>query len=106
MAISAGALKRNVRALSIAVGDDSVRVEYRPGAITQTLVDEIAKAEEQRPLMTFLVAVLAQWDVLDDDGQALPINEVVLADLPLEFLRLVRDAILEDLNVPKAKSAS
>lgn len=107
MTITVGALKRNARILSIAVdAESSVDVEYRPGAVTPALVEDVSKTDAEMPLVQFLSALLVKWDILGEDGQPLPVTPATLAELPLEFLRLVRDAILEDLRGPKATRAS
>lgn len=105
MTITIGALRRNTQSLSISVGTDTVDITYRPSAMTPALIEEIG-GPDGMSLPDFLSRMLVSWDVTDDAGVAWPTTAEALAELPVEFLRLVRDALMEDLRGPKASNAN
>jgi hypothetical protein len=105
MAITISTLRSDAQSLSIKVGDADVTIVYRPSGMTPALIDEISSADGMS-LPDFLTRLLVSWDVTDDAGVAWPTTPSALAELPVAFLRLVRNAIMEDLRGPKAPSAS
>jgi hypothetical protein len=104
MPVAVTKLQRDTRTLRIPWDADTLNLVYRPGSVTPDLIDAVAQPEERQPVVKFLLATVQTWDLLDDDDKPLPVTEQLLAELPLLFLRALQTAILEDLQVPKAKS--
>jgi hypothetical protein len=105
MSITVSALRRDQRVLSIQVGAETVEITYRPSGVTPALIEELS-GPDGMSLPEFLSRLLSLWDVTDDAGEMWPLTVEALAELPVEFLRQVRDAIMEDLRGPKAPVAS
>jgi hypothetical protein len=103
--------------VKVPVAGGEVIVKYAPAQVTPALMTAIV--ESDNPVETFLTAAVQSWDVLDDDGHEWPIKrtephdvfdedrataetyEVEVSNLdrlPLTFLRLVQNAILEDMR--------
>lgn len=103
-------LARDKRTCTVAVGDESVTVVYRPSAITPELEDQLREyAADQRggaALVALLAQCLVEWDVLDDTGTPLQPTTENLRRLPIAFLGQVVQALMEDLrpNPPRGGS--
>ena len=70
--------------------------------------DEMESATEMAALMSdfsdIIVALIARWDIVDDDGKQLPVNHKMVMAMPLTFLTTVFSATMEDMR-PNARSA-
>lgn len=103
-------LARNRRTVEVPVGDgdDVVKITYRPGGITPQTEERLHKAiDEQRggaALVALFADCLIEWDIVDDDGQPLPVTEETLRHLPTVFLAQMAQAITEDMR-PNPRSA-
>jgi hypothetical protein len=104
MPVAVTKLQRDTRTLSVPWDADTLNLVYRPGSVTPDLVEAVAQPEVKQPVVTFLLATVQSWDLLDDADKPLPVTEGLLSELPMLFLRAVQTAILEDLQVPKARS--
>lgn len=92
MPVRFGDLYHRTRKVQVEYQGDVVNVEYRVNAITPAFVaanlDPVSQIKE----------VVVTWDVLDDSGN--PILPEKIADkLPLEFLGMVMEAIVHDMQV-------
>ena len=73
-----------------------VRVEYRINAVTPAFISSDLSPVEQ------IKAVVADWEVLDDEGRHIPPEEI--ADkLPVAFLSKVMEAIVADMRIGEAE---
>lgn len=79
-----------------------VSVTYRPSKITPILEESIQKRiNEQRggaALVELLTESVIDWDLLDNDEKPIPPSREIFEKLPIKFLSLVCQAILEDLR--------
>ena len=107
MAITLSQLKKNLKTLTVEIDGDILTISYRPAAITPALWDELRSKEYDRNIhVDVLSRALAGWDLLDDDGQPLPILESELMELPGDFLAAIYNQIMSDTYSPKARSGS
>lgn len=78
-----------------------LRVAYRPGRLTLRMV--MALQEGIADLPAALAELVADWDLLDDAGQPIPVTPEVAAGLPLWLIRVILEAIVQDWTL-KAKT--
>lgn len=94
----------DTKTVDVEFGDESMTVEFRLSAITPSTLAELQADEGDKLASTvaFLCEVLSKWEVVDEDGKTLPIEEDVLSALPVDFLTAIASAITADVQVPKA----
>ena len=119
-------LKSNVRTISVPYFDESFTISYKPGELTPSNTHEMTKqiageasvaasdsevsdgevnAESRRNVIAkTLLRVLASWELEDEAGEMLPINEATFEMVPNPMMLAMLTAINEDC-VPKARSA-
>ena len=70
--------------------------------------DEMESASEMAALMSdfsdIIVALIASWDIVEEDGSKLPVSHKTVMAMPLTFLTTVFSATMEDMR-PNARSA-
>ena len=70
--------------------------------------DEMESASEMAALMSdfsdIIVALIASWDIVEEDGSKLSVNHKTVMAMPLTFLTTVFSATMEDMR-PNARSA-
>ena len=70
--------------------------------------DEMESASEMAALMSdfsdIIVALIASWDIVEEDGSKLPVSHRTVMAMPLTFLTTVFSATMEDMR-PNARSA-
>lgn len=112
------------RETSIEYEGETVVLTYRPGVFpplaykVQSQIAHLAKQSEKKAaikvetaaeavvdLATVLCEMLAGWDVLDTDGEPLPIERNILLLLPVQFLLAVFFAIAKEPDPNAAKTA-
>lgn len=102
MAIKISDLMQDERTCEMVFDGETAKITYRPSGYTPTTEDALQKGlETQRPsvgVASLLSELLLEWEVMDDDGQALPINLETLQRLPAGFLYSVMNAIIEDMT--------
>ena len=81
--------------------EDPLTVTYRPRHLTparQAAFREAAEAgRHTEALVEGIVGLVAAWDLLGEDGRPVPLTAEALADVPLEVLGLVIEAIGQDV---------
>ncbi len=101
-------IARDSRELIIPVGDEEVHISFRPGGLSPATEERLLQfAADQRggaALVAFLADCLCDWDITDDAGKKLPVNEHTLKSLPIVFLGQIVNAISEDMH-PNLTSA-
>ena len=103
-------LKDKVRKVVVEWDDDTLAVEYRPGASTvETAIalQEAIKDEDGSPTLAMVESfqeMVVSWDLLDEDDKPYPITTETLRKLPTYFLVEIMHAIAEDQNPTKRKS--
>ena len=107
-------LVRNRATVEIpAAGDEPLRIEYMPAAITPRLMSQLEtfdglSVDERLSAMTgYLVAVVARWNLNRADGSVIPITREALADeVDYEAQKIIFRAILDDMNLGEAPGAN
>jgi len=98
---------QDTRTVTMAVGEDVVTLTYRPSGITPETEDRLeAFVKEQKvgqSMIALLLDTLVSWDITDDKGKTLPINDAQLRKLPLALLGQMVRTITEDMR-PNAPS--
>lgn len=102
MAIKANKVSEALRTVTFRFLDDDVTVRYRLGRVNDALVELGRPAENEGEnrirLGHMLERLLLDWDVLDENGEALPVTSAKIEeyDLPLPFLRAVVEVVSDD----------
>lgn len=110
MPIRLSDLRANKRTVAVEYDGETLNVEYRPQAVNPEYQDWLknlgqreAKTSEAE-LWEKILAVVSGWDLLDDDGQPLPVSREFIAMLPTDLLMAITWAIQEDAG-PNRRSA-
>lgn len=120
MALKRSTMLDKVRIITVTWEDETLDVGIRPGRYTAALLDRIREATkaaeaaeaagdtEKAAQAVQIVAdataeVVAWWDVLDEDGERLPITAEVLDSLPLLFVQHVMAQAGEAIRPPARK---
>jgi len=109
MPIRLADLRKETRSITFEFLGETVHVAYSPGAFTPELEAEANAAEpghQLGALAKMFARILASWDVMDDDGQPLPITLDTLMVMPAKFLGAIMKALQDDTTVPKESGGS
>ena len=94
-------------------GDAEVWVDFRPQAVTPQLIAGMASAEQSGDagqaalnLAAVVCAVVAGWDLQEDDGRMVELTPDRVAALPLFVLQHVLAATKDAVTVGEAKPAT
>lgn len=94
------------RTVTVEFEGDSLTVTYKPMVITPAFTEEIAGVNGDS-LRAFhermILRLVADWEVLDEEGQRILPSEEFLHTLPIAFLVAVTDAIWNDIRPPSAQ---
>ena len=105
MPIQIADLMRDERTCTVEYQGESAKVTYRPGAYTPIVEDAFQTAiETNRPsrgVAEMLAGLLVGWEVLDDDGNEIPVTVKFLVAVSSSFLFAVINAITSDMNAAK-----
>lgn len=101
MGISLKALRKDQRELDIEFPGGTLHVVYQPSAMNARLEDEEATLKESgRPVQGVarsLSKVLQEWNLEDENGRPVPVSYEALAELGMDVLNTITQAILKDL---------
>ena len=90
--------------------DEPLTIEYRPRAITprmeRAFQDLQASGQADQVIYDSLHALIASWDLTDDDGQEIPRTKDALQDLPSSVLLRVFEKISEDIRPNQERSST
>lgn len=117
MGIRASAMRDKVRTITVGWEDESLEVGIRPGRYTGALMERITEASREAEAAEAagdvaaaqkavdLVAeataeVIAWWDVLDEDGERLPVDAETLNSLPMSFVQHVMSQAGQAIRPP------
>jgi hypothetical protein len=98
--------------LVVPFGAFSLKVSYRPDAVTPRLQRQVAAASREQDLDAGLLVpfckIVDAWDLTDDDGSLVPIEPDALEDVPARVLMAVLLAIGEDMapNLPSGSASN
>jgi hypothetical protein len=107
MALKMKDLRERITTTTVTWGEDTVEVGYFPAALTPERIDAIAKAAGDLKgtdgtealdasvamFADMLGGMVAWWDVLDDDGERLPVTADTIRILPMPFTMAVLDQV-------------
>lgn len=97
------ALKSRTRQVTVEYEGERLNVEYRPGALTGALVDQVTTAAGEQGQSAVIAEALAQvmagWDATCGSEPYPPTHENLMA-LPLRLLSDVFRAIVQDAAPP------
>jgi hypothetical protein len=96
--------------LTFAGTADTLTVTYRLRAHTPAIAAEVrAAVAEDRTLDAIvcrLLTTVTAWDLLDDEGQTIPLTEAGLAGVASDVLLLIWDGLLADMRPDPTPAAS
>lgn len=96
MPLKLSQVQAGVKALEMPVEGETLKLVYRTGKVTPEALDRVEAIQSIDDIVALLLDWLAEWDLEDDEGRRLPVNEETLRALPLPFLRQVFRFILSD----------
>lgn len=101
MAIKLSDLQKATRKISLNFQGETLEVEYRLNVITPAFLRAELKLHEQ------LEKAVARWDLVDDNGNEIPVSLEVMDHLPTQLQAEMIAAITEDMRVAseEAKNA-
>lgn len=106
MPIKLSDLKKKTKRVSLEILGETLAVEYRPGAITPVFLSAL----QDETLAAALPQIITWWDLQDEDGEMIPIDEDSLKnDGFIELNKTILGALLEDIanpTKPKAPTSS
>ncbi len=106
--IKLSAMRGDVRTATVKIGGDEMTISYLPNAYTPRLEADAAQAQGGQQagpvLITILREVLTAWEITDDKGRMLPIDDKTLAEIPMPVLTDMLRVIGEDMNPQKKTS--
>lgn len=111
MPIRLSELAAQRRELDVQFDGDVVKVVYLPGKMTMQMQQRANDAMQMpadqgnRELAQILSDLVVEWDVLEDEGKALPVTPDTISLLPLRFVTLLTKSLFADIS-PNAKTAS
>ena len=93
------ALKARTRTVQVPIppqNDDEpeeyIEVTYKPGELTLEVSDRLQEQiainadDNEAVLKAMLLPLLETWDIEDEEGNQIPVNEETLRTIPLQFL--------------------
>jgi hypothetical protein len=108
-------LKQRHKVVTVEFGGMTGDIWYRPWVMTPRVLREMLAEQGEddtrdnpAKIMDQIVLYVEKWDVLDEDGNELPVAVDVMEEhLPIEFLVAVVQAIREDMQpTPTSGDAS
>lgn len=96
MALRLSQVQAGTKALDMPVEGEVLRLVYRVGQLTPATLDRVEQIESIDDIVALLLEWLVEWDMEDDNGEWLPVNEATLRALPLPFLRQMFRFVLSD----------
>lgn len=106
MPVSITHLRKNERTVTKDYGEHgSLTITWRPGELTPHDEASISDAVEQGRMSTAtaeaLLRIVVAWDLLDDEGETIPLTSDALAALPSSVLDEVWTIVRNDQSDPK-----
>lgn len=106
MAIKISDVKSGTQTVKVEWDGEQASVEYSPTAFTPGMIHDLASEEDVIQVVELLDALLVSWDVLDDDGAALPTDKETLMGMPFTFLVRVMETVRKDMQPSGEASGS
>ncbi len=102
MPISLNHLRNDKRNITASYFGDTVDISYKPSELTPTVEDEI-RENDQGTVVKIFCKLITKWDVVDENGEELPVTPEVVGDMPSAFLNALIFACRDDM-IPKARN--
>lgn len=96
------------RTVAIPFDGDTLHVTYRLSALNSGLADWLEQhGEERRSMQRWIERVVVDWDILEDDGQHLPVALEAMDryEIPTSLFTLIFQYVAEDAS-PKSLRTS
>lgn len=84
---------------------EELAFRYRPGLLTPDLFDRIQNGMSQDELGELYATILVDWD-LTKNGREVPITAESVKQVPIQLLRAIMTAIMEDVPQGEAVKRS
>ena len=115
MPIKISELRKETRPATFTWEEQTIHVEYRPGAVTAQMQMAAASmatignnadkvVEYLGDYVQAMARLIASWDILDDEDKPLPVTPELVEALPLPFVYAMFGGIMSAYS-PNAKSA-
>lgn len=95
-------------ALDVAWYGEKITVTYDESRYTADYADALPQrlqdAKTGRGAWGELLSLVTDWDILDEQGEHLPVSAEVIGALPTGLLATIHSAVMDDLN-PNSKRA-
>lgn len=96
-------MQKATKTIQIDFNGETLEVEYWMYRATPAFLRDMETWDDKEALEKAVCAVVKRWDLLDEDGQEIPPTVEVARELPVEFLREVQTAILDDMRGGEAE---
>jgi len=118
MGLKLSDVRREERTATIDFGYGELTVTYRPNVYTPAMVSEMAAVDtdsdnaairsQNQSFIRQMTELLVSWDLIDDDGEVVPIDATddAFLSVPFPIFRAVMVHIGEDNRPGKARSSS
>ena len=91
-------LRNATRKIQVEFQDQTLEVEYYLNKATPALIAEMEGWSDKEALQRSICTLVKRWDLLDDDGNEIPLEFDVVSELPTEFLNTIQRVCLDDLR--------
>jgi hypothetical protein len=106
MPVSLKNLQQRRKTIPVAYADSTLEITYNPAAITSnTLKALLSDDGDENKLIQNIMLFLLDWDV-EDDGEKVTITPELLAELPIDLLVAMSEAINKDVQPGESKGAT
>jgi hypothetical protein len=103
MPVRLSELVNDLRWIEIPIGNEALNIAYRPNGVNIEVVSSLETLTDGNieALCPVLVALIAEWDLLDDDGIMIPLTVPSVRTVPLPILELITQGIMDSRNAEK-----
>ena len=88
-------IAKNTASASVEFLGETLKFRYRPAAITTETFSKVQNTEDEDEFITLFCQIVADWD-MTSNGEPVPVNKTVLRNLPVQLLRVIMGAIMDD----------
>lgn len=122
MAMTLSSMKTKVATATVTWQDETVDIGFFPGALTPAYLEMLQEsAREAKAAGTkapeegvkarsqfedLVLPILAWWDVLDEEGERLPVTTDTIREMPLSFLTATVTATQASMRPPARAGSS
>lgn len=106
MAMTLSKVQEKESTVTVLWDGETVDVGYRPGAVTAALLEKVQHAANDNDMGVIgilFTQMLAWWDVLDDQGERIPVTPENVSQVPLDFAMNVLQTVQGAMRPPASK---